>query len=331
MFDTSRRTLVLSGFIFLWLTTSQIGCSKQDSSAPSAITLRLAYRPRALTDVSPVILAESGGTATNLKIELVAVATAQEGFARMHAGEVDGFAGAPLEGALAQMESSSRPFSFRAYAVSVDAKGAGWVAITASKESGATKLSDLAGKTVASLPTDQANWLLRRILAKGGVPVDPTKIVRYAPTNPIAGLRSGEHAAIFGPEPGNAMALVEGGVVLARGPISEFLYDGRPVPITLSLISDDFVSKHPAAYDEFSKMIDQAIALAKEHPDRVRAYFRQEKYGGLSDDVVRLLELPDMRRPSPEIADTANLFVADLFADGLLKSKFDLGRIFVAK
>jgi ABC-type nitrate/sulfonate/bicarbonate transport system substrate-binding protein len=331
VFNRIRHWLAPTGSFLLSLIVCLAGCSKQDSSAPSVVKLRLAYRPRALTDVTPVILAETASSGDKLKIELVAVATAQEGFARMHAGEVDGFAGAPLEGALAQMESSSGPFNFRAYAVSVDSKGAGWVAIIASKESGATKLSDLAGKTIASLPTDQANWLLRRILAKVGVAVDTAKIVRYAPTNPIAGLRSGEHSAIFGPEPGNAMALAEGGVVLARGPISTFLYDGQPVPITLSLISDDFIANNPGAYNEFSKLIDNAIALANEHPDRVRAYFRQEKYGGLPDDVVRLLELPDMRRPTPEIADTASTFVADLVTDGLLKSKIDLGRIFVTK
>ncbi len=313
------------------------GCSDRDTSQssspstqPAAVTLKLAYRPRALTDITGVVLAETNKTGTNIKIELVPVATAQEGFARLNAGEADAFAGATFEGVLAQM-STSPTFPFRAYAVSVDQKGEGWVAIVASKASGVTRIADLSDKTVASLPTDQANWLLRRILAKAGVKVDPAKVVRYSPTNPIAGLRSGEHAAIFGPEPGNAMALAEGGVLLARGPISELLYDGQPVPLTLSLISVDFVTKHPEAYAEFSRMIDDSLALIKEKPDQVRGYFSQEKYGGLPPDVLKLLQFPDMRRPSPKIIAVSNSFVDDLVTDGLLKQKIDLQPLFPQK
>ncbi len=314
------------------------GCSNEESrqgdpstkpAVPMA-TLRLAYRPRALTDVTPVVLAETTSIGKTVRIQLIPVATAQEGFARLNAGEADALAGMPLEATFAQMTSASGAFKYRAYAASVDTKGAGWVAIVASKESGATKITDLADKTVASLPTDQANWLLRRILKKSGVAVDPMKVVRYSPVNPIAGLRSGEHAAIFGPEPGNAMAIAEGGVVIARGPISELLYGGRPVPITASLVSEEFVKQHPEAFREFLDLIDGALEVVNKNPEQVRGYFGREKYGGLSGEVVKRIELPNMLRPTPEVAAVAREFVADLVADGLLKQAVDSDRLFLA-
>src|SRR4051794_38655094 len=101
MKSTSHIAKAVHYALLVLITLYISGCKKKDTTStsspsdPSVPSLRLAYRPRALTDVSPVILAEKAVSSEKVKVQLVPVATAQEGFARMHAGEVDGFAGAP--------------------------------------------------------------------------------------------------------------------------------------------------------------------------------------------------------------------------------------------
>lgn len=320
----TRKTLLILLLVVLAVAGIAYFSLRKDNSPPVAtneVVLRLGYRPTALADITPVIIKEKGlGTNQSLKIELVPVANPQVALQKYDAGEVDALAGIPLEAIIQRMVNQGDP-GFKAYYLQVDLKGEGWVSIVANKRIQPQSVKDLAGKTVASLPTDQAKYLLRRILKSAGISDSEIKIVTYNPATPLVGLESGEHDAIFGLEPAISRAVAQGHQVLARGPVSEYLYEGRPVPVSASVIRKDFANKYPQEVERFLAIIDQAVEIQNRDSNTVRSYFLKTDYGELKPDVIQNLFLPVMQKPTPEIKPTLELFVNDLFTNGIIKSK----------
>src|SRR6266516_1871971 len=100
------------------------------------------------------------------------------------------------------------------------------------------------------------------------------------------------------------MAVSEGHHILAKGPVSHFLYKDKPVPVSASLVSKEFAKAHPQALKDFVQMVDQAVEIARKEPDKVRGYFEKAKYGGLPADVRGRLFLPVMAKPTAELRAT---------------------------
>lgn len=292
--------------------------------------LKLGFRPAALADVTPVVATEVALPSQRLALKLVPVSSPPDGWSKFNTGEVDALAGMPLASIFDQLKGKGPNRKFIAYFLQVDLNGEGWVAIIGSGAQRVTSLSQLAGRTVATLNTDQAEWLMRRILRAAGIPEDRIKLVRYNPSTPLLGLRSGEHAAIFGLEPALAQAITEGNTVLARGPVSHYLYDDRPVPLSASIIAADWVSSHPGAFDQFVRVMDQAVAFTRDQPDRVRHFFQDPKYGGLSPDVASRLSMPVMMKPDASLKAVTEQYVSDMLAGGVLKDRIDLAPLFPA-
>lgn len=322
----AKKTWIIFGVgILLILCISYFALKKDNSQsvATSEIVLRLGYRPTALADITPVIIKEKGlGTNQFLKIELVPVANPQIALQKYDAGEVDALAGIPLEAIIQRMVNQGDP-GFKAYYLQMDLKGEGWVSIVSNKRINPQSVKDLAGKTIASLPTEQAQYLLRRILKAAGIPDSEIKIVTYNPTTPLVGLESGEHDAIFGLEPAISRATSQGHRVLARGPVSEYLYDGKPVPVSASVIRKDFANRYPQEVERFLGIIDQAVEIQNSDSSTVRNYFLKADYGELKQDVVQNLFLPIMQKPTPEIKPTLELFFNDLFTNGIIKTQIN--------
>lgn len=323
----SKKLLIILGLIALLIAAGiyyrSFRSQEVGNGDNAQVVLRLGYRPAALADVTPVIINENKDLITGLKIQTVPVANPQIALQKFDAGEVDALAGIPLEAILKRMEQRGDP-GFRAYYFQVDLKGEGWVSLVGNGKVGVATVKDLAGKTVASLPTDQAQYLVREILLAAGIAERDIKIVTYNPASPLTGLKSGEHVAIFGLEPAISRARSEGYTVIAAGPVSEYLYQGRPVPVSASVVSEEFLAKHPGSFDKLMNIMDQAVAIQSSEPDKVRNYFAKADYGGLEDSVRKQLFLPVMRKADASLVEIFGTYVNNLSADGLLKSKINI-------
>ncbi len=305
------------------------GCSRTKDEKESLV-LHLGYRPKALADVTPVVLQEAGLVRDAVKLELVPVSSPADGFTKLQTGEIDALAGMPMEAMFKQLAPPGPKRKFRVYYFQVDVNQEGWVSLVARKDSGVTSVKDMAGKTAASLATDQAEYLLRRILVAGGVPADQVQVIRYNPATPLLGLRNGEHDAIFGLEPAISEAITEGHLLLWRGPVSHFLFNDKPVPVSASVIAEDFLASHPQAVSDFVAMVDDAVAIAQREPQKVRGYFAKPQYGDIKPAVVERLFLPVMAKPSDSLKEVTIQYMNDLVRDGLLKEKIDMTPLFPA-
>src|ERR1700749_4927315 len=74
------------------------GCTRQEtpSASPPVVTIRVAYRPKALADITPVIIAERHLSRPGLAIKLVPVSSPPDAMQKLDAGEVDAIAGIPF-------------------------------------------------------------------------------------------------------------------------------------------------------------------------------------------------------------------------------------------
>lgn len=294
--------------------------------APTSAVVRLGYRPTALSDISPVVLGELVKERTTFELRLIPLSSPKDGFDKFHAGEIDAIAGMPLEGVFQQIVERGDP-GFRAYGYQVDLSDNTWLSIIASKNSGIRTLADGKGKVMASLPTDQARYLIRRILAANGYQDKDIKITVYNPSTPLVQLNSGEHAMMFALEPAIARARVVGHVVVEGGPVSKFLFGGRPTPLSASVLSTRFIKENPAVADEYRKLVQRALDYQKSNPEAVRALFSKAQYGGLSAPEIAILSMSTTVSPSEQISATMAEFAKQLADNGVLKKQIDPGTL----
>jgi len=323
----SRRkgmnTMQRRGSLFLLCLSWALILSSCSRDSASAI-VRLGYRPTALSDISPVVLGELMKERTTFDLRLVPLSSPKDGFDKFHAGEIDAIAGMPLEGVFQQIVESSDP-GFRAYGYQVDLPNNTWLSIIASKGSGIRSLADGKGKVMASLPTDQARYLIRRILVSNGYRDQEIKITVYNPSTPLVQLNSGEHAMMFALEPAIARARVAGHLVVEGGPVSKFLFNGRPTPLSASVLSTRFIEGHPAIADDFRKLVQRALDYQKANPEAVRSLFSKPQYGGLAATEIAALSMSTTVAPSAEILATMREFAKQLADNGVLKKTIDPG------
>ena len=326
----------MPGMLRTWLLTLLlplsilVGCRNSQGVTSSTETplLRVGYRPAALADVTPVIIKEAGIKSSAFALGTTPLSSPGDAFSKFMVGEVDVIAGIPLETILKQLQDGPPKRAFHAYYLQVDVNGEGWVSLLCSKTSGVRTISDLAGREVGSLPTDQARYLLRRILLAGGVPAASIRITSYNPAAPLLGIRSGEQAAIFGLEPALSRASIEGHYILAKGPVSHYLFDDQPVPVSASLIADDLTAKNPKIESALLDVVDRALRFAKENPIRARGFFTLPANGGLDPAAARNLFFPVMQKPNLALKTTTKRLVADLVKDHLIKPTVTIGRLF---
>jgi ABC-type nitrate/sulfonate/bicarbonate transport system substrate-binding protein len=311
-----------------------IGCSRSESPLTDAqhgtnpVVLRVGYRPKALADITPVIIREANIGNPKVQLIFVPLSSPDDGFTKFKAGEIDVMAGMPMEKVFQQLSGEQVTRPFQAYALQVDQEGNGWVSLVGSKKLGVYSIKDIAGKTAASLATDQAEYLLRKILIAAGLSTNDFKTTRYNPTTPLTGLRNGEHAAIFGLEPAISTALAEGNILLAKAPASHFIFGDRPVPLSASLIDSSFIKQQPEAAQIFFALVDKANSITADQPDQVRGYFQKAEYGGLTPEIAKRLFLPSMQKPSPSLKVVTEDFVGQLLHDGILKAPVNLAPLF---
>lgn len=317
-----RRTLIIlllaSTVAFVW------SCRPREIPRPTA-TIRIAYRPLALADITPIILQEAGLKTQGLNVELVAVPSPQVALQRFDAGEVDAIAGLTMEAILQRIVEQGDP-GFRAFYFQVDEAGKGWVSLVANKHLGKTDIKGLARKPVASLPTAQARFLVRQILLSAGIPPADIQVVDYNPATPLLGLESGEQAALFGLEPAISRATAQGHTIIAEGPVSEYLFNGKPVPLSASVIRTSLITQHGSDYKTFLDLYRRAVEYQTTNENAVREYFGKTEYGGLDETVRQNLALPTLLEPnSPGVLQALRDFVGMLQDASVLKANINVG------
>jgi ABC-type nitrate/sulfonate/bicarbonate transport system substrate-binding protein len=315
--------VIVTGVI--WILSSR---GPATGPATNPVVLRLGYRVTALADITPIILKERGLLKRkNIIIEPVPIASPAVALQQLDGGGIDAMAGLTLEPILQRLASGTA--GFHAYYVQVDLPDHGWVSIISGYHSGVTRLADLRSRTVGSLPTDQARFLLRQSLKAAGIPDDKIKISDYNPATPLAGFESGDQFGIFGLEPALSRAEAKGSKRLVRGPISTLIFNGQAIPLSASVISDRFVASHPESYQELVDATSEAVAIQESQTTQVQALFALPAYGGLSQNEYRLLEFPPMRPvDAPEVIPGLNLFIKWLRENSLLKNDVDGRKLF---
>ena len=320
------KTVVLALALLLLIGAAFFACERavyKRTGPAGEVVIRLGYRPKALADVTPVVIEQKGLRRDGLRIVLVPISSPADAMQKFDANEIDAIAGITMETLLKRIDQKDSA-DFRAYYVQTDVDGNGWVSIAGF----ANSLRDLAGKTVASLPTDQAQYLLRRILHSAGLADSDIKIVTYNPATPTQGLQSKEHFAIFGLEPAIAKARALGATELAAGPVSHYLFGGRPVALSASIVRSSFLAEHNNAVHKLVDIVGEAAGIAQKEPDTVRQYFTLEKYGALSQQESKLLYLPTMTKGDSTVRSATEQFVKDLVRDKLLVHEVSLDSFF---
>lgn len=320
-----RLCLTLCIALLLAMTWPITGCDRAEPDpAAGRVALRVGYRPKALLDVTPIWFAAHPQAAGNVDIVLVPVSSPQDGFAKLDVGEVDALAGITFEPLLQRAAAAD----FRIYLVQADVEN-GFSALIARKGSGVSSVADLANRTVAALPTQQAQFITTEILAASGIPRDQIKVGPMAMAAPLAGLATGEHEAILLPEPMAAQALQAGHKLLARGVISSVFMGGKKAPISVSLISDRWVTEHPKQYSDFLTAVDQALVRIDADPSGTKALFASEENGAIPAEVRELMRFPYNNRPTvdPELREVMILMQRKLVHGGLQSEMVDLTRV----
>jgi ABC-type nitrate/sulfonate/bicarbonate transport system substrate-binding protein len=327
-----RRTVLLVLAVFLLVIASCNGDAgnkggTNQNAQPSKPVIRLGYRLRILGDATPPVVKEMFPNQNEFSVELVPISNIPDGFTKLASNEIDGFAGVPLEALMQRVAGNVPVPPYYTYAFSVDRTGDDWVAMIARKDSGIKDLKDAAGKIALSAPTDQGQWLVTEILAAAGVPRDQIKVVRHNPQNPLLQFETKEASLILTAEPVISQALAKGHYVISKGPISQYLFDGREVAVSGSVMSREFASKHPEAVKAFTDIVFKAADMTRSEPQKVRDLFEQEKYGGLPPEVRSRFAFAIMARPNAQLRASMQDFAERLRRDGVLKEPADVSKL----
>lgn len=297
------------------------------SAEASKPVIRLGYRQRILGDPTPPVIKELFPENKDYSVELVQISNIPDGFNKLSAKEIDAFAGIPLEALMQQVAGNSPTPAYYTYAFSVDRAGDEWVGLIAHKDSGIKSIKDAAGKIALSAPTDQGEWLVRQILTAGGVPPDQIKIIRHSAQNPLLQFKTGEASLILTAEPVISQALAEGHYILEKGPISKYLFDGRDVVVSGSVMSREFAAKHPDAVKSFTETVFKAGDLMRAEPQKTRDLFAQEQYGALPPEVRSRFAFAIMAKPDAKLKESMADFANRLLRDGVLKQPADVSKL----
>lgn len=202
--------------------------------------------------------------------------------------------------------------------------------LVVTKDSNATSLADLKGKTVSIIAGIQTKTIFIYTAKKLGL--NPSQVGGngdiFYQDQPIAdqitSLQSGKVDAIFAIEPTGSQAESLGiGKIVGQSPISTTLsYDYW---LGAGVISQKFAKENPQTTKNIINAYDRAIDDIQNDPNAQRQYL--EKYLSITEPVLSKVALPGFKK-SYEIRDQASTDIQRLFdlfqAEGVLKSKVEV-------
>lgn len=137
-------------------------------------------------------------------------------------------------------------------------------ALIAGRKSGITKVSQLAGKTVAVNATGGVNQLITEsYLADHGVPPSSVKYVALAFPDMPAALSSDRVSAVLGVEPFDTQMEQAGGRVLSTSPADSIA--GKPI-FSCWNASGSWLKSNQSTVKSFVRAMRQTISLISAHP-----------------------------------------------------------------
>jgi len=216
----------------------------------------------------PLFLAEEKGFLRDqaVEYETVPVSSSNQIVDAVVAGNLDCFIGASAVPVLA-VELQS-PGKLKVFAVSEITHQKPFDALLVKEDSTIEALSDLLGKRIGVFPGSTATNLLKKYLTDKGVDVSAITFVPMPPAEHLAALTNGSVDAIYAYEPTIAIALSGSGVRQLHGSVyAEML---SPNPISVSVVSTEFLQKHPETAAKVIRVLQRAMNYMKQQDRETR-------------------------------------------------------------
>ncbi len=193
-------------------------------------------------------------------------------------------------------------------------------ALLVAKNSSITKVSDLKGKTISTLPGTAANFWMKSMLEKENL-TGQVKVVETNPSQQLAALASGSVDAIYVLEP-LATTGIEKGIarVLVESPISTYFMDN--MLFDTSVFSTKFVNEHPDTAKKIIAAVDEAIESINADPVKARRYYPE--FSPVDNATAEKLPVTEYVT-SDSMNATALQVVADKFAETGAIKKVEVG------
>lgn len=181
---------------------------------------------------------------------------------------------------------------------------------------GIATIADLKGKTVATPFASTAHFSLLAALADAGVAEADVNVIDAEPADIYAAWQRGDIDAAYVWNPNLAKMIAEGGTVLITS--ADLAAKGKTT-YDLSVVTNDFASKYPAAVQTWVAQQDRAVALINDNPDDAAASLAVEMSITAEEAKAQLGDLVFVSAKDQAGADylggglAANLFAAAKF------------------
>lgn len=184
-------------------------------------------------------------------------------------------------------------------------------------------LKDLENKKVGAFPGTSATKMLAAFLKNKGVNPQSITFIQLAPPSQLASLESGAIDALYTYEPVTTTAMKKGGYRAIFGSVYADLLN--PCPVGASVISRNFERKNPQLAMKSIKVIDQGVAIMREHPDESKKLLLN--FTELSPDIASAVSLVDVTLSQENDVENLQKFIDLLYEVGEIKEKIDARRL----
>jgi len=222
----------------------------------------------------PVLVAQEKGFLADEAIEYktVTFGSSNEIVDAILAGRLDCFVGASAVPVLAAQLNS--PGKLKVFAVSRITADKPFDALLVRRDSSIKTLADLPSAKIAVFPGSTAKNLLSKFLADKDVDVSSLTFVPMAPADHLDALLKGAVDVIYAYEPTIAVALSSQPVRKLHGSVYAQMLS--PNPISLSVISTEFLKKHPETARSLIRALERGMAYMKQDDSRTRRILEKE-------------------------------------------------------
>jgi NitT/TauT family transport system substrate-binding protein len=156
------------------------------------------------------------------------------------------------------------PDSFRIIQVYSITKTRYTEAILTPTDSQIQNIKDLEGKRIGAFPGIFVKTVLQKIAAQNGFSIPDTSYNEIPPAAQLAALKNHQIDALYALEPNITLAVKQGiGKVLLTCPPCELMEE--PVPVAVTVVSTQFISKNPDATQKVHKVFEDARQFIIKH------------------------------------------------------------------
>jgi len=272
-------------FIIILLLSSVALHSCRPAPPKPAPTVRIGYLN--LVTSLPLVIAQEKNflTAQDIKFEPVPVATSNQLADDLIAGDIDCYIGASVVPVFAAELNS--PGKMKVFTASEITPQQPFDALLVKVGSPINTLSDLSGKRIAVFPGSTATNLLKKYLTDKGIDVSTITFVQLQPSQHLDSLKVGFVDAVHAYEPTIAIALSKDGVKKLHGSVYAAILS--PNPISVSVVSAEFLKNHPKTAAKTISALQQACKFMKENDTETRSILLKQM--ALSKDAANRCSL----------------------------------------